>query len=113
MTIPLAMQTPVAEITWPELPSGVYAATTPSSDLRLIGLTSKGTIHVIDVNAGERGLERDWASVKGALGDKARFIPDIKPGGQDARGEGQGVVVGYRRAERDWRMVRLGYQQQP
>lgn len=110
MTIPLAMQTPITEITWPELPTSVYATSTAASNLRLLGLTAKGTIHVIDLSAGDRDLERDWANVAGALGEGAKFVPDIKPGSQDARGEATGVMVRYRRGEMDWRIVRLGQQ---
>ena len=113
MTIPLAMQVPVTEITWPELPISIHATTSPGAGIRLLGLTVTGTIHIIDVNPGERGLEKDWACAKGALGDKARFVPDARLGGNHAglesgHGSASGVVVGFRKRERDWRIVRLG-----
>jgi hypothetical protein len=102
------MQTPIGEITWPEIPASVYA-TQSSAGLRLLGLTAKATLHVIDVTAGERGLEKDWASVSGALGQTARFVPDIKPGGQDTRREEVGsIAVTTRRGDKDWRIMRLG-----
>jgi hypothetical protein len=96
------MQVPVAEITWPELPTSIHATTSPGAGIRLLGVTATGTIHIIDVDSGERGLERDWACAKGALGDKAKFLPDRNSG------PNTGVIVGYRKRERDWRIVRLG-----
>ena len=93
------MQVPITEMTWPELPVSIHAMSNMGSGLRLIGLTAAGTIHVMDVNATERGLEKRWTSVRGALGDKPRFLPSRNAGDRH-------VHVGYRGTE-GWRLIKL------
>ena len=89
------MQAPLADIVWPEIPTTIHALPGTLSDIQLLGITSSGTIHVIELTATDSGkIQKDWTSVPDAFGTGARFLP-----GWNEKG---GIGVASKR--KDWRV---------